>query len=293
MPKQQSSALPEAVNQGKHDFELVSLQAPNLHTTYYQGSTDGKVVGKGYREYVSDYLFYTETLRRIKLNAKIASKEAVVIQGPVSIKTATIKIRGAGPYSEVGVSDDPANSLKKRQVNKPIVSGFPVDKRALVTDGVEGPDVWVSGVIGDYASGDHQIPWGAGFVTMNVAFQGGASDVQYAPKKKGPATTPKKVRSAEEVAERAKKEEARKQKKAWFDEKSLALSKGKLEEKLAKSLTTRALAISKADSTVEVTADLDNWRVVTRKGTIKERVKQTSTVNGVKTLKTYTCPKDS
>jgi len=109
-------------------------------------------------------------------------------------------------------------------------------------------------------------------------------------KAKGPAKTPKKVRTPEEIAERAAKEAARKANLKWKREHEVMLSRGKLEEKLAKSALTRSVAIKKADGGVETELELDGWRVVTktRREKTRERVKEVAVAGGSTITKTYT-----
>jgi len=108
------------------------------------------------------------------------------------------------------------------------------------------------------------------------------------PKVKGPAATPAKVRTPEESAARKVKEEARVDRNAWFSKRNLELKKGQLEEKLAKSVLSRASAIKKADTTVETQVDLDGWRVTTGKRGNKKRVKEVKRDGATRTTTSFT-----
>jgi len=291
MPKKQTNTTssPQDVKTGdKHDFQLVALQAPNLHTAYYQGSVDGKVTGKGYQQYLDDYSLYRQALEGYKLETKLASKTVLAtLDTSLVVKDFTVEVLGATKYrgAQKTATFKRTGAIKK---------GFSATDRAYLFD-VDGQLEYTSGVLGDLGSGDHTIPWyqGAsptGTATLRLTVTATPAVIAEVPKKKGPATTPKKVRSPEEIAERAKKESARKEKAAWFAARTLELSKGKLEEKLGASVVKRASAITKADATVETHVDLDGWRVVTSKkgAQTNTRVKQRTTPKGTTEVKTFT-----
>jgi hypothetical protein len=292
MPKTQTSitSSPQDVKTGdKHDFQLVALQAPNLHTAYYQGSVDGRVAGKGYQQYLDDYSSYRQALEGYKLETKMASKtKLATLDTSLVVKDFTVSVLGATKFRKL------QKTAVYKQWGQSDFKNLKADDRVYLFD-VDGQLEYTSGKLGDIGTGDHQIPWypGAsptGTATLRVTATATPAVIAEVLKPKGPATTPKKVRTAEEIAERAKKESARKEKAAWFAARTLDLSKGKLEEKLGASVVKRALAISKADATVETHVDLDGWRVVTSKkgAQTNTRVKQRTTPKGTTEVKTFT-----
>jgi len=287
MPKKQktTASAPQDVKQGTaHDFQLVALQAPNLHTAYYQGSVDGKVAGAGYQQYLDDYSLYRQALERYKLETKIASKTVLAtLDNTLVAKEFSVQVYGATQYGGAQKTD----TFNKSEIR---TTGFGPSDRAYLFD-TAGQLVHSTSILRDLGTGDHPITWGNRKALLRVAMTAQpATIVAYPRRPKGPAYTPKKVRSRKEIAERAEKETARKEKAAWFAARTLQLSKGKLEEKLGASVVKRALAISKADASVETHVDLDGWRVVTsKKGSqTNTRVKQRTTPKGTTEVKTFT-----
>jgi len=146
-----------------------------------------------------------------------------------------------------------------------------------------------------FTGGEMNLAIGAPYnKTLNVKVAstktvGAKLTTSFVEKVKGPAVTAKKVRTAAEIEQRAAKEKARREKSEWFASRRLALSKGKLEEKLAGSLRARASAISKVDASVTIGADLEGWRVVTHKksDTSRARVKEVVVEGGKTTVRKF------
>jgi len=279
MPKKQVNVSGGAIpaSSKRDGFELVPLMAPVATWKQY-------LVPGGYRTYVADYRFYLESLKEIKQESIIEKKQTAgtkLVVVDVSSKGANVDrwvLYIAGnvasqnqwasgenvTFKYAGFSVGPAELRKLEAANASLIAGgAPNSKNVSGVWGVTIPGLFVK-----------KLP--------AVTSQTFASVVRRETKAKGPAITPKKVRSAEEIAERKKKENARKERSAWFGKRKLELAKGKLEEKLASSVAKRAAKIVAADPSVSTSVDLDGWRVVTKDRPVRSKVTSVLTTGGSK-----------
>jgi len=294
-PKKEQNPTPPKESGEKHSrFDLVPLDAPRLSHKRYEGKG-------GYQDYLSDYKMYRASLVEYRLEGTLQRQQKVVVTvDPAKAGAATLtwevkQVPGnqIPPYkSEFGMVDSTGRETSTIDAGEAPRVFWRRDKKSLRVFGKTAETLSVGDKL--------QVPF-VGFqsnlqmaeITITgytIVGKAAATFAEKVKKPRGPAVTPKKVRTAEEISERAAKEKARKENLKWRKEHEAMLSKGKLEERLAKSAVIRAAAIKKADGSVETEVDLEGWRVVTkpRREKTRERVKEVAVAGGSTVTKTYT-----
>jgi len=254
------------------------LAPPDLGSSRY-------LITGGYAAYVEDYKLYVGALSELKASAKsvVAQKKLPRLEEVITPQVVTEMKK----YTLL-LSDQRVGEKAIASQSEPFVTPFPFSYGKLrfsvdTNQGLNGQYVTLYNQSLDVA------PPAAtrylSFTTKIETYQGTTERVDpvymvIPPATKGPAVTPKKVRTPEETAERLAKEKARKEKSMWFAEKRDLLAKGKAEEKLAESAAKRARFLRAVDRTVDTHAAEDGWNVVVSKRPRKQKVKSVTQSQG-------------
>jgi len=283
---------PNAAGDKHSRFDLVPIDAPRLSHKRYDDKD-------GYARYLTDYNLYRQALLDYKLQGIGERTKKVLVEvnnqeaGKVTLAYELLTTPGqfmAEPkdFAMVSPSGRECGTFLPSEIPRWMYRSDKQSARNL--DGKTAGQIEVGDELVLTRSAGNRVQQQRIRVrSKTVVGQVNASFAEKV-KAKGPATTPKKVRTPEEIAERAAKEATRKANLKWKKEHEVMLSRAKLEEKLAKSALTRSVAIKKADGGVETEVDLDGWRVITkaRREKTRERIKEVAVAGGSTITKTYT-----